>query len=330
MTGVEQRRLGRTGRSVGVIGQGAWQLGGDWGEVGEDDALGVLDAAVDAGVTFIDTADVYGDGRSEQLVGRLLQRRPDAGLTVATKMGRRAEQTPANYSRANFLDWNDRSRRNLGVETLDLVQLHCPPTPVYSTDEVFDALDEMVESGRTRSYGVSVETCAEALTAIARPHVATVQIILNCLRLKPLDEVLPAALHAGVGIIARVPLASGLLSGKYDEHTTFAPDDHRTFNRHGEAFDVGETFAGVPFEAGLAAVRELKAVVPAGATMAQFALRWIVDQPGVSVVIPGARNAAQAEGNAGSAQLAPLDATALTTVGEVYDRWIRPHVHGRW
>jgi aryl-alcohol dehydrogenase-like predicted oxidoreductase len=330
MTDVEQRTLGRTGRSVGVIGQGAWQLGGDWGEVGEDDALGVLDAAVDAGVTFIDTADVYGDGRSEQLVGRLLQRRPDAGLTVGTKMGRRVEQTPANYSRANFLAWNDRSRRNLGVETLDLVQLHCPPTAVYSTDEVFDALDEMVESGRTRSYGVSVETCAEALTAIARPHVATVQIILNCLRLKPLDAVLPAALQAGVGIIARVPLASGLLSGKYDEHTTFAPDDHRTFNRHGEAFDVGETFAGVPFEAGLAAVRELKAVVPAGATMAQFALRWIVDQPGVSVVIPGARNAAQAEGNAGSAHLAPLDATALATVREVYDRWIRPHVHDRW
>jgi aryl-alcohol dehydrogenase-like predicted oxidoreductase len=330
MTGVEERILGRTGRSVGVIGQGAWQLGGDWGEVGEDEALEVLDAAVDAGVTFIDTADVYGDGRSEQLVGRLLKRRPDAGLTVATKMGRRVEQTPANYSRANFLDWNDRSRRNLGVETLDLVQLHCPPTPVYSTDEIFDALDEMVESGRTRSYGVSVETCAEALTAIARPHVATVQIILNCLRLKPLDAVLPAALHAGVGIIARVPLASGLLSGKYDEHTTFAPDDHRTFNRHGEAFDVGETFAGVPFEAGLAAVRELKAVVPAGATMAQFALRWIVDQPGVSVVIPGARNAAQAEGNAGSAHLAPLDATALATVTEVYDRWIRPHVHDRW
>ena len=183
---------------------------------------------------------------------------------------------------------------------------------------------------RTRSYGVWVETCDEALTAIARPHVATVQIILNCLRLKPLDAVLPAALHAGVGIIARVPLASGLLSGKYDEHTTFATDDHRTFNRHGEAFDVGETFAGVPFEAGLAAVRELKAVVPAGATMAQFALRWIVDQPGVSVVIPGARNAAQAEGNAGSAHLAPLDATALTTVSEVYDRWIRPHVHDRW
>ena len=330
MTGVELRTLGRTGRSVGVIGLGAWQLGGDWGEVGEDDALGVLDAAVDAGVTFIDTADVYGDGRSEQLIGRLLKRRPEAGLTVATKMGRRAEQKPANYSRANFLDWNDRSRRNLGVETLDLVQLHCPPTSVYSTDEVFDALDEMVESGRTRAYGVSVETCAEALTAIRRPHVATVQIILNCFRLKPLDAVLPAALDAGVGIIARVPLASGLLSGKYDESTTFAPDDHRSFNRHGEAFDVGETFAGVPFEAGLAAVRELRAVIPEHATMAQFALRWIVDQPGVSVVIPGARNAAQAEGNAASAQLAPLDANARTVVGEVYDRWIRPHVHDRW
>jgi aryl-alcohol dehydrogenase-like predicted oxidoreductase len=315
---------------VGVVGLGAWQLGGDWGRVGEDDALAVLDAAVDAGVTFIDTADVYGDGRSEQLVGQVLKRRPDAGLTVATKMGRRVEQTPENYSRENFLTWNDRSRRNLGVDTLDLVQLHCPPTPVYSMDAVFDALDDMVEAGRTRAYGVSVETCAEALTAIARPHVATVQIILNCFRRKPLEAVLPAALDAGVGIIARVPLASGLLSGKYDQSTTFAPDDHRTFNRHGESFDVGETFAGVPFEVGLSAVRELEAVIPADVTTAQFALRWILDQPGLSVVIPGARNAEQVQGNAASAHLAPLEPSALDAVRDVYDRLIRPHVHDRW
>jgi aryl-alcohol dehydrogenase-like predicted oxidoreductase len=330
MTAMEQRTLGRTGSAVGAVGLGAWQVGADWGQVDEGDALGVLDAAVDAGVTFIDTADVYGDGRSEQLVGRLLRRRPDAGLTVATKMGRRVEQVPENYTRENFIAWNDRSRRNLGLDTLDLVQLHCPPTPVYSMDKVFDALDEMVAVGRTRFYGVSVETCAEALAAIERPHVATVQIILNCFRLKPLDGVLPEALNAGVGIIARVPLASGLLSGKYDETTTFGPDDHRSFNRHGEAFDVGETFSGVPYELGLAAVRELRAVTPDPMTTAQFALRWILDQPGVSVVIPGARNAAQARGNAASAQLPPLDSTQLDAVRDTYDRLIRPQVHDRW
>src|SRR5215210_6040594 len=242
--GMEQRTLGRTGRTVSIIGLGAWQLGGDWGTVGEDDAMAVLHAAADSGVTFVDTADVYGDGRSERLVGRLVAERPDAGLVVATKMGRRVEQRPELYSRENFLEWNDRSRENLGVDTIDLVQLHCPPTEVYSTDAVFDALDELVEAGRLRAYGVSVETVDEALTAIARPRVASVQIILNAFRLKPLEQVLPAAREAGVGIIARVPLASGLLSGKYDAHTTFAPNDHRTYNRSGEAFDVGETFAG--------------------------------------------------------------------------------------
>ena len=327
---MEQRMLGRTGRTVGVVGLGAWQLGGDWGSVSEDDAVAVLHAAVDAGVTFIDTADVYGDGRSERLVGRLLAERPDAGLTVATKMGRRVEQRPELYNRDNFREWNDRSRENLGVDTLDLVQLHCPPTAVYADDEVFAALDEMVDEGRIRSYGVSVETVDEARAAIARPHVATVQIILNAFRLKPLEHVLPEAREAGVGIIARVPLASGLLSGKYDEHTTFAPDDHRNYNRHGEAFDVGETFAGVPFEAGLAAVRELRRIVPADVAMAQFALRWIIDQPGVSVVIPGARNAEQARANAAAAGLAPLDAEHLQAIAQIYDELIRPQIHHRW
>jgi aryl-alcohol dehydrogenase-like predicted oxidoreductase len=327
---MEQRILGRTGRSVGVVGLGAWQLGGDWGTVSEDDALGVLHAAVDAGVTFIDTADVYGDGRSERLIGRLLAERPDAGLFVATKMGRRVEQRPEHYTRANFEAWNDRSRENLGVETLDLVQLHCPPTPVYADDAVFDALDAMVDEGRIRAYGVSVETVEEALTAIARPRVASVQIILNAFRHKPLEQVLPAAREAGVGIIARVPLASGLLSGKYDEHTTFDPDDHRNYNRHGEAFDVGETFAGVPFEVGLAAVRDLRGVVGPDVAMAQFALRWIVDQPGVSTVIPGARNAAQAEGNVAAAALPELSDEQQAAVREVYDRHIRAHVHDRW
>lgn len=236
MPRVEERVLGRTGRRVGVVGLGAWQLGADWGEVGEDEALATLRAAVDAGVSFVDTADVYGDGRSEQIVGRLLKERP--GVTVATKMGRRVPQEPSAYTLDNFRAWNDRSRRNLGVGTLDLVQLHCPPTPVYSTQAVYDALDTLVAEGRVAAYGVSVETCEEALTAIARPGVATVQIILNAFRLKPLERVLPAAAEAGVGVIARVPLASGLLSGRYSLDTAFGPDDHRRFNRHGEAFDV--------------------------------------------------------------------------------------------
>ncbi|MEN3305674.1 MAG: hypothetical protein V7603_1876 [Micromonosporaceae bacterium] len=327
---MEQRLLGRPGRQVSVIGLGAWQLGADWGEVGEDEALATLSGALDAGVTFIDTADVYGDGRSERIIGTLLHGRPDAGLTVATKMGRRVPQEPSAYTLDNFRAWTDRSRANLGVDTLDLVQLHCPPTPVYSTGAVFDALDTLVQEKRVAAYGVSVETCAEALTAIARPGVASVQIILNMLRLKPLDEVLPAARAAGVGIIARVPLASGLLSGRYDEHTTFPADDHRTYNRHGEAFDVGETFSGVDFGTGLAAVRRLRPLVPPGATMAQFALRWIVDQPGVSAVIPGARNPGQASANAAAADLPPVGPAASDEVRATYDDLIRPMVHDRW
>ncbi|MFC0623002.1 aldo/keto reductase [Kribbella deserti] len=327
---METRKLGRTGRDVAVVGLGAWQLGADWGEVDEGAAMDVLNAAVDEGITFIDTADVYGDGRSERVVGRLLAERPDAGLTVATKMGRRVEQTPEAYNLDAFRAWNDRSRENLGVETLDLVQLHCPPTEVYSTDAVFDSLDTLVDEKRIAAYGVSVETCAEALTAIARPNVASVQIILNAFRLKPLDEVLPAAKQAGVGIIARVPLASGLLSGKYDANTTFGADDHRNYNRKGDAFDVGETFSGVDFETGLEAVERLRPLVPAGATLAQFALRWILDQSGVSVVIPGARNAAQVTGNAAAAALTPLTSADLAQVRAVYDELIRPQVHDRW
>ncbi len=330
LSGMEQRVLGRTGRKVSVVGLGAWQLGADWGEVDEDDALATLSAAVDAGVTFIDTADVYGDGRSERLIGTFLRQHPDAGLTVATKMGRRVAQEPSAYTLDNFRAWTDRSRANLGVDTLDLVQLHCPPTPVYATDAVYEALDTLVRERRIAAYGVSVETCAEALAVIARPGVASVQIILNMLRHKPLDEVLSAARAAGVGIIARVPLASGLLSGKYDEHTTFAPDDHRTYNRHGEAFDVGETFSGVDFGTGLAAVRRLAPLVPRDATMAQFALRWIIDQPGVSTVIPGARNPEQAAANAAAAGLAPLPAAALDEVRGAYDDLIRPLIHDRW
>jgi aryl-alcohol dehydrogenase-like predicted oxidoreductase len=329
---MEERTLGRTGKKISVVGLGAWQLGADWGEVSEPDALATLHAAVDAGVTFIDTADVYGDGRSEKIIGRLLRARPDAGLTVATKLGRREFPPPgaAVYSLDKFRAWADRSRDNLGVDTLDLVQMHCPPTAFYSADAMYDALDTLVADGRVAAYGVSVETCAEARTAIARPGVATVQIILNAFRLKPLEEVLPAARAADVGIIARVPLASGLLSGKYDETTTFGADDHRTFNRHGESFDVGETFSGVDFATGLAAVRRLTPHVPAGMSTAQFALRWIIDQLGVSTVIPGARDPEQARANAAAGTLPPLPGAAHDAVREVYDELIRPQVHSRW
>jgi aryl-alcohol dehydrogenase-like predicted oxidoreductase len=325
---MEQRTIERLGRSVSVVGLGTWQLGADWGSVSSDDAHATLEAAIDEGVTFFDTADVYGDGRSEQFCGELQRRHRE--VLVATKMGRRVEQLPENYNRQNFLDWNDRSRSNFDVEQLDLVQLHCPPDKMFEDDAVFEALDEMVAAGRMRAYGVSVETSAQALRAIARPHVASVQIILNCFRLKPLEEVLPAAREAGVGIIARVPLASGLLSGRYDEHTRFSPEDHRSYNRHGEAFDVGETFSGVPFEVGLSAVGELKALLDPGQSMAQFALRWVIDQPGVSTVIPGARNPEQVGGNAAAAGLPPLREEQLAGVRDVYDRLLRAHVHDRW
>ncbi|WP_030452873.1 aldo/keto reductase [Herbidospora cretacea] len=325
---MEHRRLGRTGRDVSVVGLGTWQLGADWGDVSEETAFAVLETAVETGVDFFDTADVYGDGRSEQFIGRFIKDHP--GILVATKMGRRVEQTPENYNLDNFRAWNDRSRQNLGVDTLDLVQLHCPPTPVYSSDEVFDALDTMVAEGRMKNYAVSVETREEALKAIARPGVASVQIILNMLRLGPLAEVLPAAREAGVGIIARVPLASGLLSGRYDTTTTFPENDHRNYNRHGAAFDVGETFSGVDFETGLEAVRRLAPLVPEGATMAQFALRWIIDQPGVSAIIPGASNPGQARSNSAAAALAPLSGETLAAVNEIYDELIAPQVADRW
>jgi aryl-alcohol dehydrogenase-like predicted oxidoreductase len=329
---METRILGRTGLAVSAIGLGAWQFGGEWGEVGETDALDTLHAAVDAGITFLDTADVYGDGRSERLIGRFLRERegPD-GLIVATKAGRRAVPHVADaYTAEALRGWVGRSLDNLGVDALDLVQLHCPPPEVYGRDEVFDALDGLVAEGLVRSYGVSVETCDEALAVIARPGVATVQLILNVFRRKPLERVLPAAAEAGVGIIARVPLASGLLSGRYTRETTFAPDDHRTFNRDGSAFDVGETFAGVPFDVGVEAAAAFAELSPAHASPAQFALRWILDQPGVSTVIPGARSAGQARANAAAAALPPLDREHLDALEHLYDRDIRRHVHHRW
>jgi aryl-alcohol dehydrogenase-like predicted oxidoreductase len=328
---MKTRVLGRTGRPVSVVGLGCWQLGADWGTVADDDALAILGAAVDTGVTFLDTADVYGDGRSERFVGQFLASRPGHGITVATKMGRRADPHVADaYTLDNFRAWTDRSRTNLGVDTLDLVQLHCPPTEVLGRDATYDALDTLVAEGRIAAYGASVETVDEALTAIARPNLASIQIIINVFRRKPLERVLPAALAAGVGIIVRVPLASGLLTGKYDELTTFGADDHRTYNRHGEAFDVGETFAGVPYEIGVRAAREVAKYTPATATTAQLALRWIIDQPGVSTVIPGASRPEQARGNAGAADLAPLDAATLASLEGIYDESIREHVHARW
>jgi len=330
---VEQRTLGRTGRPVSVIGLGTWQLGADWGDVSETDARAVLETSVEHGVTFFDTADVYGDGRSERVIGEFLSAHPDAGLTVATKMGRRAEQLPESYTADSFRGWVDRSRRNLGTDRLDLVQLHCPPSAVIDADATYDALDALVEDGSIAAYGVSVETCDQALAAIARPGVASVQIILNALRLKPLDRVLPAAAEAGVGIIARVPLASGLLSGRYSASTTFAPDDHRSYNRDGSAFDVGETFSGVPWETGLAAAEAFSALVarlPGDPTPAQAALAWCWQQPGVTTVIPGARNPDQAIANAEAGLLPPLGAEFLDGVRALYDDRIRELVHSRW
>ncbi|MDX6724957.1 MAG: hypothetical protein QOD73_3361 [Solirubrobacteraceae bacterium] len=324
------RILGRTGREVSEIGYGAWQIGGDWGDVDEEAALATLRSAAERGVTFFDTADVYGDGRSERIVGRLLRERAADAITVATKMGRRADQTVENYSPENFRAWNDRSRENLGVERLDLVQLHCPPTALYYHPEVFEDLDAMVQEGRIAAYGVSVERVEEALKAIQYPNVATVQIVFNPFRQRPAELFFSEAARRGVGVIVRVPLASGLLSGRYTRETTFAGDDHRTYNRRGEAFDVGETFAGVPFEIGLDAVEELRPLVPPGATLAQLALRWILMHDAVSTVIPGARSPEQVEGNVAAAELPQLDGAVMARVASVYEERIAPHVHQRW
>ncbi|MBX0300349.1 aldo/keto reductase [Cryobacterium sp. 1639] len=328
---MDTRTLGRTGRTVSVIGLGTWQLGADWGDVTEADATAVLAASVDAGVTFFDTADVYGDGRSEQIIGHFLEHgAPGVDITVATKMGRRMDQLPENYVLENFRAWTERSRRNLGTETLDLVQLHCPPSAVVESGEVYDALDTLVDDGVIANYGVSVETCDQALAAIARPGIATVQIILNAFRLKPLDEVVPAARAAGVGIIARVPLASGLLTGKYTRDTVFADNDHRNYNRDGSAFDVGETFSGVDYETGLTAATEFAALVPEGLTPAQAALAWVAQIDGVSSVIPGARSVKQAEGNAAAGAVPPLPEDFMVGVQRIYDDLLRADIHPRW
>jgi aryl-alcohol dehydrogenase-like predicted oxidoreductase len=328
---MQSRIADRLGTPVSVIGLGTWQLGADWGDVLEADALAVLDAAYGSGVTFFDTADVYGDGRSEQLIGRWLKDNPDSGVFVATKMGRREAQDADNFTLAKFREWTDRSRRNLQVDTLDLVQLHCPPTAVISTDRVYDDLDELVADGAIARYGVSVETADEALAAISRPGVASIQIILNAFRLKPLDEVLPAAQDAGVAIIARVPLASGLLSGRYTTATTFAANDHRNFNRHGESFDVGETFSGVDYEQGIAAAQEFSAAAAAvGLEPSVAALAWLAQLPGVTTVIPGARSVEQARSNASAGSVAALPASFDADIRDRYDRYFRAAIHPRW
>ncbi|WP_457109183.1 aldo/keto reductase [Marmoricola sp. URHA0025 HA25] len=331
---MDQRPLGRTGLSASVVGLGTWQLGADWGEVTETDAREVLETSLAEGVTFYDTADVYGDGRSERILGQFLADHAGEGLVVATKMGRRAPQLPESYTLEAFRAWTDRSRKNLGVDTLQLVQLHCPPSEVIEADATYDALDELVEDGAVAAYGVSVETVDQALSAMTRTHVASVQIIVNAFRLKPLDRVLPTAAAAGTGIIARVPLASGLLSGRYGETTTFPADDHRSYNRDGSAFDVGETFSGVDFATGIVAAREFRDLVaahlPAGVTPAQAAIGWLVQQPGISTVIPGARNPGQARANAAAGTLAPLPSDFLRGVRAIYDEHFRESVHPRW
>jgi aryl-alcohol dehydrogenase-like predicted oxidoreductase len=326
---MRSRRLGKTGRQVSEIGFGAWAIGGSWGETDDAQSLAALHAAVDAGVTFFDTADVYGDGRSERLLGRLLLER-DEPLVVATKFGRRAPQVLASYSEENLRAWLERSRENLGVETVDLVQLHCPPWEAYYTPAVFEACDRLVEDGLVRAYGVSVEKVEEALKAIEYPGVATVQIIFNVFRQRPAELFFDQARQRDVGVIVRVPLASGLLTGKFDRTSRFAADDHRAFNRHGEQFDVGETFAGVDFELGLEVVDELRALVPEGATLAQLALRWILAFDAVSTVIPGAKTPEQAHANAAAADLPELPETTMRTIRELYRERIAPQAHQRW
>ncbi len=328
---MDTRRLGKTGYDVSEVGFGAWAIGADWGSVTEDDAIAALNAAIDAGVTFIDTADVYGDGRSERIVSKVRKERSDVELVVATKAGRRLNPHVADgYTISNIEAFIDRSLSNLGAERLDLVQLHCPPTDVYYRPELFDGLDGLVAKGKIAHYGVSVEKVEEAIKATEFPGVATVQIIFNALRLRPSELFFRLAAERDVGVIARVPLASGLLSGKMTTDSTFTDDDHRRYNRHGEAFDVGETFSGVPYDVGLEAVEALRALVPGGATMAQWALRWILMFDEVSVVIPGAKNPTQATSNADAAAVTPLGASDMAAVQDVYDRLVRPHVHHRW
>ena len=327
---MQYRPLGRTGWQVSAISFGAWAIGGAWGATDDEASMAALHRAIDLGVNFIDTADVYGDGHSERLVARLRRERSEP-ILVATKAGRRlSPHTADGYNRANLTAFVERSLRNLDTEALDLLQLHCPPTEVYGRPEVFGVLDDLVAAGKLRHYGVSVEKVDEALQAIEHPGVQSVQIIFNLFRQRPAEAFFAQAQARGVGILARVPLASGLLSGRMGAETTFAPDDHRHFNRHGEAFDVGETFSGVDYDTGLQAVAALQALVPAGQTLAQLALRWILMHPAVTCAIPGGRRPAQIAENMAAADQPPLSPHAMACAREVYDTWIRGAVHHRW
>jgi aryl-alcohol dehydrogenase-like predicted oxidoreductase len=328
---MRQHSFGRTDFTVSDIGFGAWQIGGSWGEVSEADGRAALNAALDAGMTFIDTADVYGDGRSEKIIADVLKARGGARPMVASKAGRRLNPHVADgYTKANIEAFIDRSLKNLEIDSLDLVQLHCPPAEVYYRPEMFEGLEEIRNAGKIKHYGVSVEKVEEALKAIEYPGVVSVQIIFNMFRQRAAGLFFQEAKRRNVAVIARVPLASGLLSGKITAATQFAAEDHRNFNRNGEAFDVGETFAGVPFETGLAAVEEIRKLVPEGASMAQFALRWILMHEAVTVVIPGARNGEQAKANAAASDLPAISADVMAAAKDTYDRLIAPHVHHRW
>lgn len=325
------REFGRTGRSVSEIGFGAWAIGGSWGDVSEADAQAALNAALDAGTTFIDTADVYGDGRSEKIIADVLKARGGERPFVATKAGRRlSPHISAGYNKDNLTMFVERSLKNLATDCLDLVQLHCPPTEVYYRPDVFEAMESLIKAGKLRNYGVSVEKVEEGLKAIEYPGVASVQIIYNIFRQRPANLFFSEAKRKGVAVIVRVPLASGLLTGKMNAQTTFAADDHRAFNRNGEAFDKGETFSGVPYEVALQVVEDIRMLVPVDVTMAQFALRWILMNEAVSTVIPGAKNADQANGNASASGIKEISPSTMEQLKAIYENRIAPHVHQLW
>lgn len=324
------RELGRTGYKVSEISFGAWAIGAEWGDVRDEDSIAALNTAIDHGVNFFDTADVYGDGHSEKLLARLKRDRKEE-IIIAMKAGRRLpEQTAAGYSRENLTAFIERSLKNLETDCLDLVQLHCPPQEVYYHPEIFGILDDLTAQGKIRHYGVSVEKVEEAIKALEYENVKTVQIIFNIFRQRPADLFFELAKHKNVGILARVPLSSGMLTGKMSKNSAFGANDHRNFNRHGEAFDVGETFSGVDYETGLEAVEELKKLVPEGATMAQFALRWILMFDAITCAIPGAKNPAQAAGNAAASDLPPISEASMTQIRDIYEDRIRPLVHQLW
>ena len=327
---MKYRPLGRTGWNVSEISFGAWAIGGAWGQVSQDDAVGALGTAIDNGVNFIDTADVYGDGRSERLIARLKKERKEE-VIVATKAGRRLpKQATEGYSRQNLTTWINDSLRNLNTDTIDLLQLHCPPTDLYYHPEIFGLLDDFVRAGKLRYYGVSVERVEEAMKAIEYPNVQSVQIIFNCFRQRAAEIFFPLAKQRQVGILARVPLSSGMLTGKLRRDSQFTADDHRNFNRHGEAFDVGETFSGVDYELSLQAVEEIRQIVPAGMSMTQFALRWILMFDAVSCAIPGGKRPDQVSENCRASEMPPLSSEAMSVIRQIYESKIKAAVHQRW